>query len=50
MVYDFEFTAPNWSATSSLPHLNQFRGGGQAPLPPSTRQCYLTMKIGDAIS
>ena len=34
LVYDLEFTTPCWSATSSLLHLNQFRGGGKAPLPP----------------
>ena len=35
LVYDLEFTTPCWSATSSLLHLNQFRGGGgEAPLAP----------------
>ena len=44
LVYDLEFTTPCWSATSSLLHLNQFRGGGaRPPCPPtSIRQCRMT--------
>ena len=36
LVDDLEFTTPCWSATSSLLHLNHFRGGGggKAPLAP----------------
>ena len=36
LVYDFEFTTPCWSVTSSLLHLNQFFffWGGQGPHSP----------------
>ena len=34
LVDDLEFTTPCWSATSSLLHLNHFRGRGKAPLAP----------------